>query len=47
METISHSHTNKAHFHNKDCALDLILKVRVFTISEVAYSTEPGLVSIE
>ena len=25
-----HSHANKTHFHKKGCALDLILKVRVF-----------------
>ena len=30
MEMIFHSHANKIHFHNKGCALDLILKVRVF-----------------
>ena len=47
MELIIHSHANKAHFHKKDCALDLNLKVGVFAISEVAYLAEPGLVSIE
>ena len=47
MEMIIHSHANKAHFHKKDCTLDLILKVRVFAMSEVAYSAELGLVSIE
>ena len=30
MEIISHSHTNKTHFHKKGGALSLILKVRVF-----------------
>jgi len=30
METIFHSRANKTHFHKKDCALGLILKVRVF-----------------
>ena len=30
MEMIFHSHANKTHFHKKGCALDLILKVRVF-----------------
>ena len=30
METISHSHANKTHFHKKGCAPSLILKVRVF-----------------
>ena len=28
MEMIFHSHANKTHFHKKDCALGLILKVR-------------------
>ena len=37
MEIISHSHANKTHFHKKGCALGLILKVRVFWNSEVAY----------
>ena len=30
IEMIFHSHANKTHFHNKGCALGLILKVRVF-----------------
>ena len=30
MEMIFHSHANKTLFHNKSCALGLILKVRVF-----------------
>ena len=30
MELIFHSHPNKTDFHNKGCALGLILKVRVF-----------------
>ena len=30
MEIIFHSHANKTHFHEKACALGLILKVRVF-----------------
>ena len=30
MEIIFHSHANKTHFHKKDCAPSLILKVRVF-----------------
>ena len=30
MEMIFHSHANKTHFLKKDCALGLILKVRVF-----------------
>jgi len=35
IEMIFHSHVNKTHFHQKDCELDLILKVRVLN-SEVA-----------
>ena len=30
MEIIFRSHANKTHFHKKDCAPGLILKVRVF-----------------
>ena len=30
MQMIFHSHANKTHFHKKDCALGLILKVRDF-----------------
>ena len=30
VEMIFHSHANKTHFHKKGCALDLILKVRVY-----------------
>ena len=30
MEMIFHSYANKTHFHQKGCALDLTLKVRVF-----------------
>ena len=30
MEIMFHSHANKTHFHKKGCALDLILKVKVF-----------------
>ena len=30
MEIIFHSHANKTHFHKKDCAPNLILKVTVF-----------------
>ena len=30
MKMIFYSHANKTHFHKKDCALGLILKVRVF-----------------
>ena len=30
MKIIFYSHANKTHFHKKDCALGLILKVRVF-----------------
>ena len=30
MEMSFHSHASKIHFHNKGCALGLILKVRVF-----------------
>ena len=30
MEMIFHSHANETHFHKEDCALGLILKVRVF-----------------
>ena len=30
MEMSFHSHAKKTHFHKKGCALDLILKVRVF-----------------
>ena len=29
MEMIFHSHANKTHFHKKDCALGLILKLSV------------------
>ena len=32
MEMLFHSHANKTHFHNKGCALGLILKLRVFGI---------------
>ena len=38
MEIVFHSHANKTHFCKKDCALGLILKVRVFGNSEVANS---------
>ena len=34
MEMIFHSHANKTHFHKKVCALGLILKMRVFGISD-------------
>ena len=37
MEIIFHSHANNTHFHKKGCAPSLILKVRVFGNSEVAY----------
>ena len=30
MEMIFQCHANKTHFHKKGCALDLILKLRVF-----------------
>ena len=30
MKIIFHSRANKTHFHKKDCAPSLILKVRVF-----------------
>ena len=30
VEMIFHSHANKTHLHKKGCALDLILKVKVF-----------------
>ena len=30
MEMIFYSYANKNHFHKNGCALDLILKVRVF-----------------
>ena len=30
MEIIFHSHANKTHFHKKDCAPSLILKLRGF-----------------
>ena len=43
VEIIFHSHANKSHFHNKGCAPCLILKVRVFGTSEVAYSTLPQI----
>ena len=32
MEIILHSYANETHFHKKDCALGLNLKVRVFRI---------------
>ena len=38
VEKIFYSHANKTHFHKKGRALGLILKVRVFKNSEVAYS---------
>ena len=37
MEIFFHSHTNKTHFHKKGRATSLILKLRVFGNSEVAY----------
>ena len=40
MEIIFHSHANKTHFHKKGCAPSLILKVRNFWNSEVAYFIE-------
>ena len=40
MEIIFHSHANKTHFHKKGCAPSLILKVRDFWNSEVAYFIE-------
>ena len=30
VEMIFHSHANRTYFHKEGCALDLILKVRVF-----------------
>ena len=30
MEMVFQSHVNRTHFHKEGCALDLILKVRVF-----------------
>ena len=42
MEIIFHSHANKTHFHKKGCAPSLILKVRVFGLSEVAYFVHPA-----
>ena len=30
MEMIFHCQSNKTHLHKKDCALSLVLKVRVF-----------------
>ena len=39
MEMIFYSHANKTHFHKKGSALGLILKVKGFWNSEVAYST--------
>ena len=38
MEMIFHSQANKTHFHKKCCAPSLILKVRVFKNSEMAFS---------
>ena len=32
MEMFFHSHASKIHFHNKGCALGLILKVRVLEL---------------
>ena len=37
MEMTFHSHANKTHFHKKSWALGLLLKVRVFRNSEMAY----------
>ena len=37
MEMSFHSHANKTHFYKKDCALGLILKVRVFGTHKLAY----------
>ena len=39
MEIIIHSYVNKTYFRRKGFALGLILKVRVFWNSEVAYSS--------
>ena len=30
MQMIFHSHANKTHFHKKDCAVGIILKMKVF-----------------
>ena len=43
LEIIFHSRANKSHFHKKGCAPCLILKVRVFGTSEVAYSILPQI----
>ena len=43
VEIIFHSNANKSHFHKKGCAPCLILKVRVFGTSEVAYSILPQI----
>ena len=37
MEMSFHSHANKTHFYKKDCALGLILKVRVFGTHKLTY----------
>ena len=46
MEMIFHSHPNKTHFHKKACGVGLILKVRVFWNSEVAYCFFAVLVDV-
>ena len=37
MKMIFHSHANKTHFHRKGFVLGIILKIRGFWNSEVAY----------
>ena len=40
MEMIFHSHANKSHFHEKSCALGLILRVRVFGLLQCDYNNQ-------
>ena len=41
MKMIFRSHANKTHFHNKGCALRLILKPRVFGTRKWAIGPSP------
>ena len=41
MKMIFHSCANETHFHKEDFALRLILKVRVFWHSKMAYQIPP------
>ena len=45
MKMIFHSYANETHFHKEDFALRLILKVRVFWHSKMAYQIPPTFLS--